>query len=310
MEPLAPGMRRVGALLRRLPGSSIASVDPDTLEKRQATKVPEGFAFVLMGTRPRSVSTEDRRIGDIPIRIYTPKRASVGLRPLVVYFHGGGFVTGDLRGGDWISGSVADQLDAVVVSAGYRLAPKHPFPAAIDDCYTALEWAATNAASLWASADRIGVMGESAGGNLAAVVALLARDRRGPRILHQGLMYPATGGGDTESRRLNATAIVLTAEDMEVFGRLYGGDPKDWRVSPLKAASFAGLPPALIQVAGHDPLHDDGVLYASALRDAGVPVTLTEYASMPHGFVNFPRFARDAKPAIAELVAAQKVALG
>ncbi len=306
-------MRRVGALLRRLPGSSISSVKPEDLAKMQATKAPEIFSSILQGPRVRGVGSVDRTVSvpggdDIPIRIYRPKRAATSPRPLVMYFHGGGWAVGDLRGGDWISGSVSDQLDAVVVSVEYRLAPSRPFPAGLDDCYAATEWAAANAEALGASSF-LGVMGESAGGNLAAVVALMARDRKGLRIAHQALMYPATGGGDTESRRANANEIVLTAEDMRVFGELYGGDPADWRVSPLAATSLAGLPPALIQVAGHDPLHDDGVLYASALREAGVEVTLTEYPSMPHGFVNFPRFSRDAKPAIAEVVAAQRAAL-
>ena len=152
-------------------------------------------------------------------------------------------------------------------------------------------------------------MGESAGGNLAAVVALMARDRNGPVIRHEALLYPATGGGDTESRRANADAYILTAADMAKFGELYGGDDKDWRVSPLRATSFKGLPPTLIEVAGYDPLHDDGVLYAAALRKAGVKVELIDYPSMPHGFLNFPRFARDAKPGIAAVVASQRAAL-
>lgn len=150
-------------------------------------------------------------------------------------------------------------------------------------------------------------MGESAGGKLAAVVALLARDNKGPAIRHQALLYPVTGARDSESRRANADAFILTAADMQKFDELY---PDDWRVSPLAADSLRGLPPALIQVAAHDPLHDDGALDAEALGAAGwIEVQLIDYLSMPDGFVNFPRFARDAKPAIAAVVVSQHAAL-
>jgi acetyl esterase len=152
-------------------------------------------------------------------------------------------------------------------------------------------------------------MGESAGGNLAAVVALMARDNDGPAIRHQALLYPSVGAGDTAARRRNAEAFILTAADMRKFGELYAGDQADWRVSPILATSFAGLPPALIEVAEHDPLHDDGVLYAEKLRAAGVTVRLVNFPSMPHGFLNFPRFAKDAKPGVAEIVKAQRAAL-
>jgi acetyl esterase len=314
MEPLAPGMRRTGKVMRRMPGASISRATPKEIERNSGASTPELIASILQGKRPKGVITEDRTVDGVRVRIYRANplpelvegRPSV---PLILYFHGGGFVYGDIRGGDWICGTVAKQLDAVVVSVEYRLAPKHPFPAGVDDCYAVLVWAADNAASLGADADRIGVMGESAGGNLAAVVALMARDRQGPVIRHQALLYPATGGGDTESRRANADAFILTAADMKKFGELYGGDPADWRVSPLVAKSLAGLPPTLIEVAGHDPLHDDGVMYADALRKAGVEVELIDYPSMPHGFLNFPRFAKDAAPAITSVVASQRAAL-
>ncbi|WP_457100908.1 alpha/beta hydrolase [Microbacterium sp. P5_E9] len=308
MEPLAPGMRRIGKVMRRLPGSSVAKATPEQIDRSSGAGAPEAIAAILMGSRPKGVTSEDRTVDGIPIRVYTPEgpRAT---RPLIVYFHGGGFVFGDLRGGDWMCGTVAKDLDAIVVSVGYRLAPKHPFPAGIDDCRAALAWAAEHATELGADAARIGIMGESAGGNLAAVVALMARDDGGPGIRHQALLYPATGGGDTASRRANADAFILTAADMKRFGELYAGDDADWRVSPLKAASLAGLPAAIVIVGGHDPLHDDGVLYAEALRAAGVEVELVDYPAMPHGFLNFPRFARSAAPAMAAVVAAQRAAL-
>jgi acetyl esterase len=138
----------------------------------------------------------------------------------------------------------------------------------------------------------------------------MARDHGTPSIRHQALLYPVTGARDTDSRRANADAFILTAADMAKYDELYGGDQDDWRVSPLRAASFVGLPPALIEVAGHDPLHDDGVQYADALRAAGVEVQLIDYPAMPHGFINFPRFARDARPAMAAVVEAQRAAMG
>lgn len=308
MEPLAPGMRRIGKIMRRLPGSSVAKATPEQIIRSSGAGAPELMASILMGTRPKDVMIEDRAVEGIRVRIYTPSGSSAE-RPLVVYFHGGGFVFGDLRGGDWMCGTVARELDAIVVSVEYRLAPAHPFPAGVEDSYAGLLWAAGHAGELGADAGRLGVMGESAGGNLAAVVALLARDEGGPAIRHQALLYPVTGAGDTESRRVNADGFILTTADMNSFGELYAGDPDDWRVSPLRAASFTGLPPALIEVAGHDPLHDDGVLYAEALRAAGVEVNLLGFPAMPHGFLNFPRFARDAKPAIAAVVDAQRAAL-
>ncbi|HEY0248699.1 MAG TPA: alpha/beta hydrolase [Gryllotalpicola sp.] len=308
MEPLAPGMRRIGKVMRRLPGSSVAKATPEQIARSSGAGAPEFMASILMGTRPKGVAVEDRAVGGFRVRVYTPSGEKTG-RPLVVYFHGGGFVFGDLRGGDWMCGTVARELDAIVVSVEYRLAPKHPFPAGVEDSYAGLVWAAGHAEELGADASRLGVMGESAGGNLAAVVALMARDDAGPVIRHQALLYPVTGARDTESRRANADAFILTGTDMARFDELYAGDPEDWRVSPLKAASFAGLPPALIEVAEHDPLHDDGVLYAEGLQAAGVEVRLLGFPAMPHGFLNFPRFARDAKPAIAAVIEAQRAAL-
>jgi acetyl esterase len=301
-------MRRIGAVMRRLPGSSVASATDAQIARSSGAGAPELMAAILMGVRPKGVTTEDRRADGIPIRIYRPEGPDAA-RPLVLYFHGGGFVFGDLRGGDWIAGTVAKQLDAVVVSVDYRLAPKHPFPAGVDDCFAALVWAADHAAELGADAARIGVMGESAGGNLAAVVALMARDASAPKVRHQALLYPTTGLQDSVSRRENADAVILTAADMQRFDELYAGDRSDWRVAPILASTFTGLPPAVVVVASHDPLHDDGVRYAEALEGAGVPVRLVEYPAMPHGFLNFPRFARDAVPAMKQVVFAQRRAL-
>lgn len=326
MEKLAPGIRFVGAAMRLSPATSISRMSPDQVARMQ--KIPEptnpvakrlsgSMLTLMMGGVQKGIKVEDRTISgsggegnNIPVRIYTPNYAATGLRPIVVYFHGGGWVLGSLRMGDWMCSVTARELDAVVVSVDYRLAPQHKFPAGLEDCYTALLWCSENAASLGANAESLGVMGESAGGNLAAVVCLLAKERGGPAIKHQALLYPAAGGSmETESCRVNKDAIILTAADMETYYNYYVNadtDPQDWRVSPLFAPDFSGLPPAIIVVAGHDPLHDDGIAYARKLEGAGINVTLKEYPAMPHGFLNFPHFSRDAKPAFNEVIRSQR----
>jgi acetyl esterase/lipase len=267
---------------------------------------------LIFGKVARGVSVSDRRVPgpdvDIPVRVYTPAGAPTGTRPLVVYYHGGGFVFGYLRMGDWLCGQVAASVGAVVVSVDYRLAPVHRFPAAVEDSYAALSWDAAHAAELGAPG-AVGVMGESAGGTLSAVMCLLARDRGGPAISHQALIYPAT---DMTVRRPDVRMPFLSGDEMAAYRRMYlgpDGDPASPSASPLLAGDHAKLPPALIQVAEHDPLRDDGTRYAAALRAAGVPVRLTEYVGMPHGFMNFPGLCRGAPQALAELIAEQKAAL-
>jgi acetyl esterase/lipase len=267
----------------------------------------------IFGKVAPGIQARDRTIpgpgGDIAVRVYRPVAAGgAGGRPLVVYFHGGGFVLGELRMGDWLCSQVARNVGAVVVSVDYRLAPRHRFPAAVDDCYAALLWAAENAGSLGAGGP-VGVMGESAGGNLSAVVCLLARDRGGPVISHQVLLYPATDM--TSVSPATASTPFLTAPEMRAYREHYlaDADPSDPLLSPMLAEDHSKLPPALIQVGEHDPLRDDGARYAATLRAAGVPVRLTEYVGMPHGYLNFPGLCRCAAQALAEICAEQKAAL-
>jgi acetyl esterase len=294
---------------------SVAAMSDDKVIARQSRHVPSNalvnriFGGVTPGTEVRDLTIAGPA-GDIAVRVYRPAAGPARDRPLIVNIHGGGFVWGDLRLSDWICSSVAVWVDAVVVSVDYRLAPLHPFPAAVDDCYAALLWAAENAAELGAATPpRIGVMGESAGGNLSAVMCLLARDRGGPPVSHQALLYPATDM--THVPQAPARSLIISGPEMHAFRRMYLGDadPADPRVSPLRAADLAGLPPALIQVAEHDPLREDGVRYATALRSAGVGVRLTEYVGMPHGYLNFPGICRAAPQALAEICAEQTAAL-
>ena len=329
MARIGFGLRVWGWLTRRQ--LSAATMSEAAIIALQGRRVPANVVTNwLFGTVPPGVGVSDRSVpgpgGQIPVRVYQPAACESGDRPLVVYFHGGGFVFGSLDLGNWMCGTAAARVGAVVVSVDYRLAPKHRFPAAVEDCYAALAWAADNAGELGA-AGPIGVMGESAGGTLAAVMCLLARDRGGPAIRHQALVYPAADmtdarenghaglcwlAGDDPRTPDRQDAPFLSAAEMAAYKRHYlgpDGDPADPRASPLLAADHSGLPAALIQVAEHDPLRPDGKRYAAALRAAGVPVRLTEYVGVPHGFVNFPGLSRAAGQAMAEICAEQSEAL-
>jgi len=309
-------LRAWGAVTRRQ--SSVATRSDAEVIALQSRKIPEGglIGLILGKAAPGAVLT-DRMIagpgGDLPIRVYASTAVTSGPRPLIVYFHGGGFVFGGgLRMGDWICSQVAATVGAVVVAVDYRLAPVHKFPAAVEDCYAAVVWAAANAAELGAEGP-LGVMGESAGGNLAAVACLLARDRGGPAISHQALIYPATDMTAHERPAEPSAALpFLSPEEMAAYRRMYlgpDGDPANPMASPLLAEDHGKLPPALIQVAEHDPLRQEGVRYAAVLRAAGVPARLTTYVGMPHGFLNFPGLSRSAPQALAELCAEQTLVL-
>jgi acetyl esterase len=298
---------------------AIASRSEAGIIAMQTRHTPDNaLANRIFGTVAPGAEVSDRVIpgpaGDLAVRVYRPSRpseAGSGPRPLIVHFHGGGFIFGDLRLSDWLCSSAAVTVGAVVVSVDYRLAPSHRFPAAVEDCYAVLVWAARNAAGLGAGGP-IGVMGESAGGNLSAVMCLLARDGGGPAISHQALLYPPTDMTmSSPSATVDASAPFLSRAEMLAYRRHYLGDadPRDCRVSPLLAGDHSRLPPALIQVGEHDPLRDDGARYAAALRAVGVPVRFTEYVGMPHGYLNFPGLCRSAPQALAELCAEQTAAL-
>jgi acetyl esterase len=293
----------------------------------QARRMPDNaVSRRIFGAVPPGVEATDQQVpgpdGQLPVRVYRPAGTPAGTaagasaadgleRPLVVYFHGGGFVLGNLDLGSWICGTVADRVGAVVVSVEYRLAPTHRFPAAVEDSYAALAWAAANAADLGAGGP-VGVMGESAGGTLAAVVCLMAKERGGPAVAHQALIYPAVDlTTKFDSANTDPHAPFLSAADRAAYNRLYlgpDGDPAHPWVSPVFAADHTGLPPALIQVGEHDPLREGGARYAALLRAAGVPVRFTEYVGVPHGFVNFPGLSRAAHQALAEVCAEQSAA--
>ena len=259
---------------------------------------------------------EDRQIpgpaGDIPVRIYTPVAAGGSPLAALVYYHGGGWVVGDISSHDATCRTLSQTSGCKVISVDYRLAPESKFPAAADDAYAALVWVEKNAMEIGVDPNRIAVGGDSAGGNLAAVVSLMARDKSGPHIAFQLLIYPVTQIGiASASRQELATGYFLETETMKWFEDQYV-DPADADnpyASPLKADNLAGLPPAYVITAGFDPLKDEGKAYADALRAAGVDVQYVNYEGMIHGFIALTALVENAANAVAETGAALKKAL-
>lgn len=257
---------------------------------------------------------EDRTVpgpgGSIPLRVYTP--AGTGPFPALVFFHGGGWVLGSIEGSDATCRSLANAAGCVVVSVEYRLAPEHKFPAAADDCYAATRWVAENAAAINVDPSRIAVGGVSAGGNLAAVVSLMARDRGGPSLVHQLLVVPVTDRNfETPSYRENAEGYGLTRDSMTWFWNHYLGDEHDARhpyAAPLQAADLRGLPPATVITAEYDPLRDEGAAYAQRLREAGVPVRSICYDGMIHTFFSMASLLVKGRQAVDEAGAALRAA--
>jgi len=252
---------------------------------------------------------------DIRVRLYRPEAADRGPVPAIAYYHGGGHVIGSLDTHDLVARNLCAGAEALVMSIDYRMGPEHKFPAAVEDSFAALEWLHANAPSLGADPDRLGVHGDSAGANLAAVAALLARDKGGPALRLQSLIYPVgdyTLSGASYDK-YGQDYGVLTREAMAWFARQYlrsPADAEDWRASPLRAPDFAGVAPAIIVTAECDVLHDDGENYAAALRRAGVPVEYREYPGMIHGFFGMVPIVDDALAAQREVWAAFKRAFG
>ncbi|MEO8972762.1 MAG: alpha/beta hydrolase [Ktedonobacteraceae bacterium] len=244
----------------------------------------------LEGEKEPVKSVEDRKIpgsgGSIPVRIYTPD--GEGPLPILMYFHGGGWVLCNLDTHDSICRSLANLVGCIVVSVDYRLAPEHKYPAAVEDCYAATGWIAQNATALGGDSTRIAVGGDSAGGNLAAVVTLIARDENGPSLMFQLLIYPVTDYyvPGTPSYIENQEGYLLTREDMIwYFGQYLSNqdEAQDPHVSPLKAPDLSHLPPAMVITAEFDLLRDEGEAYAQRLQEAGVPVILKRYNGLIHG---------------------------
>jgi len=237
---------------------------------------------------------------------------TTGILPVLVFFHGGGWVVGNIESHEAMCRHLANRAECAVVAVDYRMGPEHKFPAAVDDCFAATGWVADNGASLGIDPRRLAVGGDSAGGNLGAVVSLLARDKGAPRIACQLLIYPATDAAMRhDSIARYAEGYVLTRATMRWFYDQYLRTPEDaadWRVSPLLASDLAGLPPAFVLTAGYDPLCDEGDAYAARLAAAGVPVTHRRFPGQVHGFVTNGRVIRAAETALDEAAAALKAA--
>jgi acetyl esterase/lipase len=300
-------VRALGWALGRASLSGKSDADLVRMQRRAiGHNVVTDFMF---GSVVQGVEITDTRIagtaGELSVRTYRMPGGKAD-RQLVLYFHGGGWVFGSLDMGDHVCSNIASRVDAVVVSVAYRLAPLFRFPAGLEDCYTALVWAVSHSTELGANGSSVGVVGESAGGNLAAAVCLLAKERSGPPIRHQALIYPAIDLTLSSASMLaNDRAPILSAADMGEMRDRYLGDQdrRQPHASPIFATDHSSLPPALIQVAEHDPLRDDGIRYADVLDRSHVPVRVTEYVGMPHGYLNFPLLCKAAPQALAEFCA-------
>jgi acetyl esterase len=251
--------------------------------------------------------------GPIPVRVYRGAgTADAGPLPVHVYYHGGGWVLGDLDSHDWVCRRIANAAQCAVVSVDYRMAPEHVFPAAYDDSLAALQWTVANAATLRIDAKRVSVGGDSAGGNLAAAMAIACRDGAGPTLCAQILVYPAVDlsmSGDYYGRFTKD--LILTDDTMRWFIDLYipaVAERKDWRASPLLASSLASLPPALVVLAGFDPLCAEGEVYAEKLKGAGCQVTVTRYPGQLHGFLSNGKLLPKANDAIEDIAKALRAA--
>jgi acetyl esterase len=275
--------------------------------RKQTIAIPINILFALSPLLPAEdvQSTRDIKIpgkaGAIPARVYWPKGYDKAnpAPPVIVYFHGGGFVTGSVDLFDQLTRSIANSAGAIVVSVHYRLAPDHPWPAGPDDAYAATVWAAQNAAALGGDPSRIVVGGDSAGGNLAAVTALRARDSNGPRLAGQLLYYPVVDLSATRypSQAKFQDGYGLSSEGGAGFQKAYLGQltmqqRADPYVSPIKASSLEGLPPVLLVTGGFDPLTDGSRAYAARLRQAGVIVEHRNYSDIIHGFMSVPFFSQ------------------
>jgi acetyl esterase len=297
--PIDPQIQALLDLRAKLPPLHTLSV-ADAREQMAIREIP--------GVRIPSVASVVNRdmqgpAGSLPLRIYTPRGEAPF--PLMVFFHGSGFVVCDLDTHDSICRNLCAGSDCVVVSVDYRLAPEHKFPAAVDDAVTATQWVADNAPSLGIDAARLSVGGDSAGGNLAAVVALAARDGKGPQLAGQVLIYPATDFAMAHpSHSELETSVLLTHSVIRWFRDHYltgVADIHDWRASPAKAATLAGLPPAYVLTAGADPLRDEGDDYAQRLQEAGVPVTHRSFPGQFHGFFTMGKLLQQANVAASDI---------
>ena len=309
MTYVDPQVRAVLAYLAQLGHPPIDTIPPADARRqyRETRAVLRPAAPILPVVRDIRA---DGATGSVPLRLYRP---SDGTLPALIYFHGGGWVTGDLDTHDVVCRQLAAQAGVVVIAVDYRLAPEHRFPAAVDDCWTATTWVAAHAAELGIDASRLAVGGDSAGGGFAAAMTLMARDAGGPSLAFQLHVYPVTDvSAESASYSRHAEGFLLTGNLMRWYVAQYlrrADDARDWRASPLLAESVSGLPSALVITAALDPLRDEGEAYARRLEDAGVPVDYVCLGGMIHGFLTMGGRIDTANRAISYMSAALRQAL-
>jgi acetyl esterase len=301
--PLDPQIETVLALVKKLGLPEVWQMTPDQARENYAARVRN--AEVKQSIH----RTQDRRItgpaGDITVRVYWPREPKSGeLFPVLLWLHGGGFVIGSLDTHDSVCRMLATQADCMVVSVDYRLAPECRFPAAVEDSQAALRWLALHASEIGADAKRIAVGGDSAGANLATVIATVARDEGHPKVAFQLLIYPCTAPEpETPSHRKFAEGYILSRNSIVWFYKQYLRSQREStnpRFAPLLADDLSNLPPAFVLVAGYDPLRDEGVDYAKRLIEAGNRVQLVNYEGMTHGFYLMGGVVDAAKRAVAQ----------
>lgn len=290
----------------------------NTLSPQAARDLYLSLRPAAQGPRPAEATVVDRTIpgpaGDLAVRLYRPASAPADAKlPCLVYAHGGGWVFGNLDSHDVLCAQFALEAGIVVFAIDYRLAPEARFPGAFDDVVAGLKWVAANGASIGVDPTRLAIGGDSAGGNLAAAVAIWARDNGGPKLRLQLLAYPVTDAvSRAESYRRYEDGYGLNAATMEWFFDHYAPDKTsrgDWRISPLRATSLGGLPPALVITAGYDPLRDEGRAYAFRLHQEGTQADLVEFGGMLHGFLSSPMLLHGARRGTSLAAAALREAL-
>jgi len=303
------------AVYLKLTGAGNESPNGKAFSIQESRKRLEKSAASVSGSPVEMASVSDMKATHegltVPVRVYRPVKQ--GTLPVVVFYHGGGWVQGSPDSHDGLCRILAKKSGAFVVSVDYRLAPEHVFPAAVNDAYAALNWVSTQGKQLDIDTTKVAVAGDSAGGTLAAVVCLMARDRKGPIVVFQALIYPGvdTTNLNTESYKMFAKGFMLDKSNVERFIGMYLPNAKNRTnpyASPMLAKSHVGLPPALVITAGFDVLRDEGEAYAKKLKDAGVPTRAIRYPGLIHGFVSAPRLLPQARQATDEIAEALRSA--
>ncbi len=300
--PLDPLVKAFLDQMKAVPGPKMSEAGPEV------ARATFGALMQMVGPKDIPVGKTENRVvpgagGGVPIRVYSPVAAGSDPMPALVYYHGGGFVIGNIESHDGLCRMMANEGGFRVIAVDYRLAPEHKYPAAFDDAFAALGWVVANAAQIGVDANRIAVGGDSAGGALAAEVAQAAKAKGGHSVAAQMLLFPVTQiGEETSSLREFAVGYFLEKETLDWFYDCYlppGAEKNDPKISPLRVKDASGLPPAYIMLGGFDPLHDEGMQYADKLRAAGVKVTVADHSDMVHCFIYLQAVLPQAHEALA-----------